>query len=41
MKAFLKNLGNAVGVGLTKIAIYAVEHPDKVLAVVNAAKAAK
>jgi hypothetical protein len=41
MKAFLKNLGNAIGVGLAKVAVYAVEHPDKVLAVVTAAKAAR
>jgi hypothetical protein len=37
----MKKFWNAIGVGLAKVAVWAVEHPDKVLAVVNAAKAAR
>jgi hypothetical protein len=37
----MKKFWNAIGVGLAKLAVWAVEHPDKVLTVVNVAKAAK
>jgi hypothetical protein len=37
MKAFWKALAS----GLTKLAVYAAEHPDQVIAVVNDVKAAR
>lgn len=34
----MKKFWNAFGVTLAKVAVWAVEHPDKVLEVVNTAK---